>query len=104
LTFLFVGNIVGALLALGLFSLTVVSFPLLLDRDVDFITAMITSVQAVVRNPVVMIYWGIIIAIELVFSAIPMFLGLIISLPLIGHASWHLYRRVVAPEPEPPAI
>ncbi len=104
LPFLLVGNIVGALLALGLFSLTVVSFPLLLDRDVDFITAMITSVQSVVRNPVVMIYWGIIIAIELVFSAIPMFLGLIISLPLIGHASWHLYRRVVAPEPEPPAI
>lgn len=104
LTFLMVGNIVGGLLALGLFSLTVVSFPLLLDRDVDFITAMITSVQAVVRNPVVMIYWGIIIAIELVFSAIPMFLGLIISLPLIGHASWHLYRRVVAPEPEAPSI
>ncbi|TAK47889.1 MAG: DUF2189 domain-containing protein [Xanthobacteraceae bacterium] len=104
LTFLVIGNVIGALLALGLFSLTVVSFPLLLDRDIDFITAMITSVQAVVRNPLVMIYWGIIIAIELAFSAIPMFLGLIISLPLIGHASWHLYRRVVEPEPEEPSI
>lgn len=95
--FLVVGNVVGAVLALVLFALTVISFPLLLDRDVDFITAMITSVQTVMRNPVPMIGWAIIIAIDLAFSAIPMFLGLIITLPVIGHATWHLYRRAIAP-------
>lgn len=95
LTFLAVGNIVGAFLSLALFSLTVVSFPLLLDRETDFITAMITSVRAVVANPVPMIGWGIIVVIDLVFSAIPSFLGLIITLPVIGHATWHLYRRVI---------
>jgi len=100
LLFLAVGNVVGAILALVLFSLTVVSFPLLLDRDVDFITAMITSVRAVVMNPVPMLAWGIIVAIDLIFSAVPSFLGLIITLPVIGHATWHLYRRVVAPESE----
>lgn len=98
LAFLAVGNVVGGLLALVLFSLTVVSFPLLLDRDVDFITAMITSVRAVVKNPVPMIGWGLIVAIDLIFSAVPSFLGLIVTLPVIGHATWHLYRRVVAPE------
>lgn len=100
LMFLAVGNVVGAVLALVLFSLTVVSFPLLLDRDVDFITAMITSVRAVIMNPVPMLGWGIIVAIDLIFSAVPSFLGLIITLPVIGHATWHLYRRVVVPESE----
>jgi len=100
IAFLVVGNIVGGLLALVLYSLTVISFPLLLDRDVDFITAMITSVRAVVLNPIPMIGWAIIVGIDLVFSAVPSFLGLIITLPVIGHATWHLYRRVVAPEEE----
>ncbi len=106
LMFLAVGNVVGAILALVLFSLTVVSFPLLLDRDVDFITAMITSVRAVILNPVPMLAWGFIVAVDLIFSAVPSFLGLIITLPVIGHATWHLYRRVVVPEGEsasPPA-
>lgn len=99
--FLIVGNIVGAVLALIVFSLTVVSFPLLLDRDVDFITAMITSVRAVTLNPRAMLSWGFIVAVDLAVSAIPMFLGLVITLPVLGHATWHLYRRAVEPVGKP---
>ena len=97
LMFLAAGNIVGAALSLILFSLTVVSFPLLLDREVDFITAMITSVRAVVKNPVPMIGWAVVIVMLLAISVLPFFLGLLITLPVLGHATWHLYRRIVAP-------
>jgi len=82
-----------------LFSLTVVSFPLLLDREVDFVTAMVTSVRAVVASPLPMIGWAAIIVLLLIVSAIPYFLGLIVTLPVLGHATWHLYGRVVAPLP-----
>ncbi|MGE0563152.1 MAG: DUF2189 domain-containing protein [Pseudolabrys sp.] len=101
LTFLAVGNVIGAALSLILFSLTVVSFPLLLDRDVDFVTAMITSVRAVVTSPVPMIGWAAVIVVLLVISALPLFLGLLVTLPVLGHTTWHLYRRLVA-EPETP--
>jgi uncharacterized membrane protein len=97
LIFLMVGNMIGAALALILFSLTVVSFPLLLDRDVDFVTAMITSVRAVVTSPAPMIGWAAVIVVLLIVSALPLFLGLLVTLPVLGHATWHLYRRVVAP-------
>jgi len=97
LLFLAIGNLDGAVLSLVLFSLTVVSFPLLLDRDVDFITAMITSVRAVVTSPVPMISWAAVIVLLLIVSALPAFLGLIVTLPVLGHATWHLYRRIVAP-------
>jgi uncharacterized membrane protein len=97
LVFLAVGNCIGAGLALVLFSLTVVSFPLLLDRDVDFVTAMVTSVRAVVKSPVPMIGWAAAIVLLLAISALPYFLGLIVTLPILGHATWHLYRRIVAP-------
>jgi uncharacterized membrane protein len=99
LTFLIIGNAVGALLSLILFSLTVVSFPLLLDREVDFVTAMVTSVRAVVTSPLPMIGWAALIVILLIVSALPYFLGLIVTLPVLGHATWHLYRRLVAPIP-----
>lgn len=98
LLFLAVGNLVGAALSLILFSVTVVSFPLLLDRDVDFITAMITSVRAVVTSPVPMIGWAALIVVLLILSALPFFLGLLVTLPVLGHTTWHLYRRLVAPE------
>jgi uncharacterized membrane protein len=101
LIFLIVGNAVGAVLALVLFSLTVVSFPLLLDRDVDFITAMITSVRAVVTSPIPMLGWGVAIVMVLMISASPLFLGLIITLPVLGHATWHLFRRIVEPIDQP---
>ena len=77
LVFLAIGNAVGAALSLILFSLTVVSFPLLLDREVDFVTAMITSVRAVVTSPVPMIGWAAVIVILLAVSALPYFLGLV---------------------------
>lgn len=97
LLFLAIGNGVGAVLSLILFSLTVVSFPLLLDRDVDFVTAMVTSVRAVVKSPLPMIGWAAIIVMLLIVSSIPYFLGLLVTLPVLGHATWHLYRRIVAP-------
>jgi len=102
LAFLAVGNVEGAVLSLILFSLTVVSFPLLLDREVDFVTAMITSVRAVTMNPAPMIGWAAVIVVLLVVSALPFFLGLLVTLPVLGHATWHLYRRVVEPLPLAP--
>jgi len=97
LLFLAIGNLEGAALSLILFSLTVVSFPLLLDREVDFVTAMVTSVRAVVTSPLPMIGWAAVIVLLLIVSAIPYFLGLIVTVPLLGHTTWHLYRRIVAP-------
>ena len=103
LAFLIIGNLIGAALSLIVFSLTSVSFPLLLDRhDVDFVTAIITSVRAVTTSPVPMIGWGLIIVVLLIVSILPFFLGLLITLPVLGHTTWHLYRRIVtinAPEP-----
>jgi uncharacterized membrane protein len=97
LMFLAVGHVVGAALALVAFSLTVVSLPLLVDRDVDCVTAMITSVQAVIANPRTMLAWGLVVAALLVLAMLPLFLGLLVVLPVLGHATWRLYRRVVAP-------
>jgi uncharacterized membrane protein len=97
LVFLALGNLVGAALSLILFSLTVVSFPLLLERDVDAVTAMITSVRAVVMSPLPMIGWAAVIVVLLAVSSLPYFLGLLVTLPVLGHATWHLYRRIVVP-------
>jgi uncharacterized membrane protein len=97
--FLLIGNLEGAMLSLILFSLTVVSFPLLLDRDVDFVTAMVTSVRAVVTSPLPMIGWAAVIVMLLIVSVMPYFLGLVVTVPVLGHATWHLYRRIVAPLP-----
>jgi uncharacterized membrane protein len=97
LLFLLVGNVIGIALSLILFSLTVVSFPLLLDRDVDFVTAMTTSMRAVATSPLPMLSWALIIVMQLIVSAIPFFLGLLITLPVLGHGTWHLYRRIVVP-------
>jgi len=95
--FLAIGTAWGAVLSVVVFTLTVVSFPILLDRDVDFITAMITSVKAVVASPVVMVGWGLITAALILIAMAPYFLGLIVVLPVLGHATWHLYKRVVEP-------
>ncbi|MBC7585198.1 MAG: DUF2189 domain-containing protein [Tardiphaga sp.] len=97
LVFLALGNLIGAALSLVLFSLTVVSFPLLLDRDVDAVTAMITSVRAVVMSPLPMIGWAAVIVVLLAVSSLPYFLGLLVTLPVLGHATWHLFRRIVVP-------
>ncbi len=79
-----------------LFSITVVSLPLLLDREIDFVTAMITSFGTVQDNPVVMLGWGAIIAGLLFLAMLPAFLGLFVVLPVLGHATWHLYRRALS--------
>ncbi len=91
-----VGTAVGAVFAGVLFALTVVSLPMLLDREVDFITAMITSFSVVTHSPVVMLVWAALIASLLFVGMATAFLGLFVVLPLLGHASWHLYRRALA--------
>lgn len=95
-TFLTIGTCAGAFLSTVLFSVTVVSMPMLLDREVDFVTAMLTSVRVVAQNPYVMLGWGGIISATMVLSLIPWFLGLIFTLPVLGHTTWHLYQRAVA--------
>ena len=90
-----VGNLVGALFALLVLTLTVVSFPMLLDRDVGPIVAVQTSIQVVLANPGIMLLWGLIVAAVLVLGCLPLFIGLAVALPVLGHATWHLYRKVV---------
>jgi uncharacterized membrane protein len=97
LLFLLIGNLDSAALSLILFSLTAVSFPLLLEREVDFVTAMVTSVRAVVTSPLPMLGWALVIVVLLIVSALPYFLGLLVTLPVLGHTTWHLYRRIVVP-------
>ena len=95
LSMLAFGTLVGAGFATLLFCLTVVSLPMLLDREVDFVTAMLTSFALVRENPRIMLSWGALIAICLFLGMLPAFLGLLVVLPLFGHASWHLYRRAI---------
>jgi uncharacterized membrane protein len=90
-----VGCSVGFLFAAMVLSLSVVSFPMLLDRNVGVMTAVDTSVRAVLANPVTMAMWGFIVAGILLIGTLPLFIGLAVSLPVLGHATWHLYRKVV---------
>lgn len=99
LTFFFVGNVIGACIAFFVFSITVVSFPMLLDRDVDFVTAMITSVRVVKINLSLMIFWALMIALFVLISMLSGLLALVLVLPWLGHSTWHVYRRAVAPAP-----
>ncbi|MGH1576915.1 DUF2189 domain-containing protein [Planktotalea sp.] len=94
LMMLLVGSIVGALFCLLLFMITVFALPLLLEREIDFVTAMITSFQMVADNFVPMLAWGVFIAAVMILSMIPAFFGLFLTLPLLGHASWHLYSAL----------
>ncbi len=87
--------VLGAILAFVLFSLTAVSLPLLLDREIDFVTAMLTSLRTVRQNLFVMLVWAAMIATLTFVAMIPFFLGLFIVLPMLGHATWHLYRRAL---------
>ena len=92
LMMLAVGTVVRGIFALLLYMITVIALPLLLDREVDFVTAMITSVQTVLNNPAAMLIWAALIAGLTFVAMVPWFLGLFLTLPLLGHATWHLYR------------
>jgi uncharacterized membrane protein len=94
-TLIIVGGGVGFLFAVATFTISVVSFPMLLDRDVGAVTAVQTSVRAVLANPVTMAVWSLVIIGSLAIGALPFFIGLAVVLPVLGHSSWHLYRRVV---------
>ena len=96
-----VGCGVGFLFALIALCISVVSFPLMLDRHAGAGDAMVTSLRAVARNPVPMAAWGLIVAMLLVAGSLPAFLGLAVVIPLLGHATWHLYRETIEPELNP---
>ena len=95
LAMLVVGSAVGAVIAYVFYAVTVISLPMLVDRDVDFLTAIIKSLRTVQANGAVMLTWAAFIAIALFAAMIPAFAGLLVILPVLGHATWHLYRRVV---------
>ena len=93
--FLLVGNGLGAILALIVFSITAISPPLVVDRDVDFVTAMTTSVRAVMVNPRPMLAWAIVIGADLAIAFVTLFIALLVIFPVLGHTTWRLYRRLV---------
>lgn len=86
---------VGAVLAFLLFSMTVVSLPMLLDKELDFMTAMLHSISTVRDNLAIMLVWALLIAVLSLVALVPWFLGLVVVLPVLGHATWHLYRRAL---------
>jgi uncharacterized membrane protein len=96
-----VGCGVGFLFALIALCISVVSFPMMLDRHATAGEAMVTSLRAMAQNPVPMAAWGLIVAVLLVLGTLPFFLGLAVVIPLLGHATWHLYRETIAPELDP---
>jgi uncharacterized membrane protein len=98
LRFLTIGNTVGLGFALLAFALSAISFPLMLDRNVGLAVAITTSVKAVIMNPVTMLLWGLIIASTLFLGSLPFLVGLAIVMPVLGHATWHLYRHIIEPD------
>jgi uncharacterized membrane protein len=97
-----IGNAVGFVFAVLSFALSVISFPLLLDRDVGLAEAITTSFRAIAKNPITMMAWGLIVAGLLLLGSLPFFVGLAVVIPLLGHATWHLYRKVVDVSDLPP--
>ena len=93
-----VGNVVGFLFAAFVLVISVVSFPMLVDRNVSAATAVRTSVRAAIENPIPIALWGLIVAFSLLIGAVPLLVGLALVLPVLGHATWHLYRKLVVPE------
>jgi uncharacterized membrane protein len=98
-----VGTIIGFLFALVVLTISAISFPLLLDRDVGAAVAVLTSIRVVLANPVAMAFWGLIVAFLLVAGSLPFFLGLTVVMPVLGHATWHLYRKAVVSDAAPSA-
>ncbi|MGC1445588.1 MAG: DUF2189 domain-containing protein [Xanthobacteraceae bacterium] len=100
-TLIAVGTGVGFLFAVVALTIGAISFPLLLDRDVGAAVALATSIRVVAANPGTMALWGFIVAALLLIGSIPFFIGLTVVMPVLGHATWHLYRRAVEPDPNP---
>lgn len=98
LALLVTGTAVGGVLALITYACAVVSVPMLLDRNMDAVTAVLTSIQAVRKNPAPMLLWAWLILVLTAFGIASLFVGLIVTFPLVGHATWHAYRDVIAPE------
>ena len=101
-TLIIVGCGVGFLFAVVALCISVVSFPLMLDRHATTIDSIRTSLRVIRLNPIPMAAWGLIVAVLLGVGSLPAFVGLCVVLPVLGHASWHLYRKVVEPDPNPP--
>jgi uncharacterized membrane protein len=97
-TLIILGNLAGFLFAVVVLS-TVITFPLLLDRDVGAAAALQTSAQAMITNPIPILLWGLIVAVALFLGSLPLFVGLAIVIPVLGHSTWHLYRKVVETPP-----
>lgn len=91
------GNLAGFVFAVIVLATTVVAFPLLLDRDVGAVAAVDASIRATLANPVPVALWGLIVAALLVVGTIPVFVGLAVIMPVLGHATWHLYRKLIVP-------
>jgi len=96
-----IGNAVGFVFAVISFALSAISFPHLLDRDVGLAEAIMTSLRAIGRNPVTMVAWGLIVAGLLLLGSLPFFIGLAVVIPVLGHATWHLYRKLVVSDLPP---
>ena len=89
------GNLVGFMFAVVVLAISAVSFPMMLDRAANPAVAVQTSMRVVRRNPKVMAVWGVIVAVVLALGSVPFFVGLAVAMPILGHATWHLYRRAV---------
>jgi uncharacterized membrane protein len=100
-TLIVVGTGIGFLFAALVLAMSAISFPLLLDRNVGAAVAVYTSLRVMAANPLPMALWGLIVAAALVIGSIPFFVGLTVVMPVLGHATWHLYRRTVEPDPNP---
>jgi uncharacterized membrane protein len=94
-TMIALGLSVGFLFAVAVLAISVVSFPLLLDRPASLKTAITTSLCALRQNPVPLLAWGLLVAVSLALATLPLFIGLIVVMPILGHSTWHLYRRIV---------
>ena len=98
-TLIVFGHAIGFVFAVIVLCTTVVAFPLLLDRDVGAYEAIHTSVRVVMANPVTMAIWGLMVAVGLIIGSLPLFAGLAVVLPILGHATWHVYRKAIEPLP-----
>ncbi len=99
-TLIIVGSAIGLVFAVVVLAIAAVSFPMLLAHNVGALTAVRTSVRAVMANPMTMAIWGVIVACSLILGAVPFFVGLSVVMPVLGHATWHLFRKLVVFEAE----